>query len=295
MPTQSFADQYAARVDAVLEQRTRLRGPQPPHDLWESLAPDHILMRSDPHQPLDPNLVVVASYIEPDDVVIDVGGGAGRVSLPIAMRCKELVNVEPSAAMCAGFDANVARAGLTNTRILKSEWPTSDAPTGTVALVSHVTYLTREIVPFIELLEQVGQRRVLITVGDPVPPSWHHVLYQLLHDEIEEVVPGHQLANVLWELGIRADVRYLPLPPGSQSDFAAPTREEAIENAMTWPGTDQWTHWPLSGDQESRLRHILETRFDELFFAVPEGFSPDWIEFGREVLITWQPSDGRSQ
>src|SRR5262249_1087942 len=28
------ADQYAARVDAVLAQRTRLRGPQPPGDLF---------------------------------------------------------------------------------------------------------------------------------------------------------------------------------------------------------------------------------------------------------------------
>ena len=82
-------------------------------------------------------------------------------------------------------------------------------------------------------------------------------------------MPGHiELANVLWELGIRADIRYLPLPPISPTDLAAPTREAAIEKAITWVGTEQWTLWPLSGDQEATLRHILETQFDELFFAV---------------------------
>jgi SAM-dependent methyltransferase len=42
-------------------------------------------------------------------VVVDVGGGAGRYSLPLASRCREVVNVDPSAAMGAAFAANAAR------------------------------------------------------------------------------------------------------------------------------------------------------------------------------------------
>ena len=38
------ADRYAARVDAVLAQRTRLRGPQPPGDLFARLPSDHPLI-----------------------------------------------------------------------------------------------------------------------------------------------------------------------------------------------------------------------------------------------------------
>jgi|SRR5271166_2437860 len=152
----SAAHRHAARVDAVLAQRTRLRGQQPPGDLFAGLPSDHPLIKADPHRPLDPNLEIIASYIQPDDVIIDVGGGAGRVSLPLALRCREVINVEPSPAMGAGFRANAAQAGISNARIVQGDWLEVDPPVGTVALVNHVTYLTREIVPFIEKLECAG-------------------------------------------------------------------------------------------------------------------------------------------
>jgi hypothetical protein len=43
-------------------------------------------------------------------------------------------------------------------------------------------------------------------------------------------------------------------------------------------------------DLERRLRSLLETRFDELFGASPEGFVPCFITPGREILITWEPA-----
>ena len=286
------ADQYAARVDAVLAQRTRLRGPQPPGDLFAGLPADHPILKADPRRPLDPNLEIIASYIAPDDVVIDVGGGAGRVSLPLALRCREVINVEPSVAMRAGFTANVTLAGITNARVIAGDWLTVAPPVGTVALVNHVTYLTREIVPFIAKLERAGQRRVLITVNSPPPPSWYRVLYHLVHGEPEEVVPGHaELVNVLWELGILPDVRVLPLH-SAVPIVPAPTCEAAITGAVVRFEGDQWTFWPLRADLERRLRHLLETRFDELFAAGPDGFIPRWITPPREILITWQPNTG---
>jgi SAM-dependent methyltransferase len=290
--TRTAADQYAARVDAVLAQRTRLRGPQPPGDLFAGLPADHPILKSDPRRPLDPNLEIIASYIAPDDVVIDVGGGAGRISLPLALRCREVINVEPSGAMGAGFTANATQAGITNVRVIASEWLTSAPLVGTVALVNHVAYLTREIVPFIEKLEQVGRRRVLITVNSPPPPSWHRVLYHLVHGETEEVVPGHvELVNVLWELGVLPDIRILPLHT-ARPIIPAPTREAAIAGEMARFGGDQWTFWPLGADLEQRLRGLLEARFDELFAAGSDGFIPRWITPGREILITWQPNTG---
>jgi hypothetical protein len=200
--------------------------------------------------------------------------------------------VEPSGAMGAGFTANATQAGITNIRVIVSAWLTSAPPVGTVALVNHVTYLTREIVPFIEQLEQVGRRRVLITVNSPPPPSWHRVLYHLVHGETEEVVPGHvELVNVLWELDILPDIRVLPLHT-ARPIIPAPTRDAAIAGEMARFGGDQWALWPLGSALEQRLRGLLEARFDELFAVGPEGFSPRWITPGREILITWQPNPG---
>lgn len=214
---------YRARVDAVLAQRKRLRGPQPAGDLFAGLPANHALLVSDARRPLEPNLEVLASYVEPDDIVVDVGGGAGRLSLPLALRCRETVVVDPSAAMLAGLESNAARAGIGNTRAMLSEWPMADPPRGTVALVNHVTYLTRDIVPFLAGLTDAAARRVLLTVGDPPPPSLGAPLFRLVHDEELEVVPGHaELVAVLREMGADPEVRVLsgatrPIHPGSNS------------------------------------------------------------------------------
>src|SRR5206468_1116260 len=107
---------YAARVDAVLEQRTRLRGPQPPGDLFGALPPDHPLLMVDARRALDPNLAIMAEYVEPGDVIVDVGGGAGRICLPLVLRCQEVVNIDPSAAMGGAFEANARAAGIITAR-----------------------------------------------------------------------------------------------------------------------------------------------------------------------------------
>jgi hypothetical protein len=287
--TYSAAERYAARVDAVLAQRTRLRGPPPLGDLFAGISPDGALMKADPRRPLDPNLEIIASYIQPDDVIIDVGGGAGRISLPLALRCREVVNLEPSPTMGVGFAANAEGTGIVNARVVEGDWRAIEGLVGTVALVNHVTYLTREIVPFIEKLQQRGRRRVLITVNSPPPTSWQQLLFGLVHGEAEEVAPGHvELANVLWELGILPDIRVLPLHTG-RPIVAAPTRQAAVAGAIVRFGGDQWTFWPLQPELEQRLRSVLETRFDDLFAAGDDGFSPRWITPGREILITWQP------
>jgi len=259
---------------------------------WEInalLAPPTIpSLKADPLRPLDPNLAVIASYIEADDVIIDVGGGAGRISLPLALRCREVINVEPSLTMAIGFRTNAAGAGISNTRIIEGEWPNVDAPGASVALVNHVTYLTREIVPFIKKLEQAGRRRVLITVNSVPGPSFQRVLYQLVHREAKEVVPGHvELISVIWEMGILPDIRVLPHP--TLPFTPAPNRDAAIAGAIArFPG-EQWSWWNLGSDLEQRLRVILESRFEELFVTSPDGFIPRYVRPGRDILISWQP------
>ncbi|MDH3348245.1 MAG: class I SAM-dependent methyltransferase [Desulfobulbaceae bacterium] len=288
--SRTAVEHYAARVDAVLAQRTRLRGMHPGGDLFGGLPVDHPILKSDPLRPLDPNLEVIASQIKSDDVVVDVGGGAGRVSLPLALRCREVINVEPSESMGAGFISNAERAGIDNVRIVTGDWLEVDSPEGTVALVNHVTYLTREIVPFIKKLEEACSRRVIITGNSPPPPFWNSELYRLLHGEEEEMVPGHvELVNVLWELGILPDIYVLPLPVASPV-VTESTREAAVQGAIGRFLGDQWSFWPLADEHHQCIREVLESRFDELFTTCSRGFTPRWITPGREILITWQPS-----
>lgn len=283
------AEHYAARVDAVLAQRARLRGAEPSGDFYGNLEPDHPLLKADPRRPLDANLKALADLIEPSDAIVDVGGGAGRMSLPLALRCRSVTNVDPSASMGAAFLANAKAAGISNVGLVQGDWLAADAPQGTVALVNHVTYLTRDIVHFIEKLERAGSRRVILTVNAPPPPSWNRVLFQLVHGEAEEVVPGHaDLMNVLWEMGRLPDLTML-LPQNVRLVVPLPSRAAALAFAVQRVANEQWAHWPVAAALEARTRTTVEQNFDDLYAQGADGFTPRWITMGREVLITWQP------
>lgn len=280
---------YAARVDAVLTQRTRLRGPAPPGDLFDGLPPEHPLLISDPRRPLEPSLEIIASYVEADDTIVDVGGGAGRYGLPLALRCREVVNVDPSRGMLAAFEAHARRADIPNVRTVHGDWLTVNPPSGTVALVNHVTYLTRDITAFIRKLEAAASRRVLMTVGSPPPPSRNGAVFQVCYEEESERVPGHvELINVLWELGIEPDVRMLPIIPSTMD--TVPSYEEAVRLALAQLRGHQWAFWPLEPSLERTARARVEARFDTLFEQTPSGYLPRWTVPGREVLITWERS-----
>lgn len=284
------AQAYAARIDAVVAQRTRLRGAPPPGDLFGGLRADHPLLATDPRRPRDANLQALASLIERDDVIVDIGGGSGRISLPFAADCREIVNVEPSVAMGRGFLANAARAGIGNIRLIEGDWLDVAPLAGTIALACHVTYFMRDIVASIEKMQRAGPRRAIILVNEPPPPSWNRVLFELVHGEAEAVVPGQtELVAVLREMGIAPERRVLSANPAALIVPAA-TRQAAIDAAVARFNGDQWTFWPLGAVLDARLRSILDTRFDELFLKKPDGFVPGWINAGNEVLITWQPA-----
>jgi SAM-dependent methyltransferase len=285
----SAAEHYAARVDAVRAQRARLRGAEPSGDLFGDLEPDHPLLKADPRRPLDANLKALADLIEPSDAIVDVGGGAGRMSLPLALRCRSVTNVDPSANMGAAFLANAKAAGISNVGLVRGDWLAADAPQGTVALVNHVTYLTRDIVPFIEKVERAGSRRVILTVNAPPPPSWNRVLFQLVHGEVEEVVPGHaELMNVLWEMGRLPDLAMLT-SQNIRMVMPLPSRAAALAFAVQRVANEQWAHWPVAVAFEAHARAAVEQHFDALYAQGADGFTPRWIAMGREVLITWQP------
>jgi SAM-dependent methyltransferase len=287
----SAVETYAARVDAVIAQRTRLRGPAPPGDLFGRLPPDHPLLISDPRRPLEPSLEIIASYVAPDDRIVDVGGGAGRYGLPLALRSREVVNVDPSAGMLAAFERHAREAEIANVRTVHGDWLAVDPPRGTLVLVNHVTYLTRDIVAFIRKLEAAASRRVLMTVGRPPPPSRNRAVFQVCYEETSERVPGHvELINVLWELGIEPDVRMLPILPSTMD--AVPSHEEAVELALAQLRGHQWAFWPLDAALERQARQRIETHFGELFAQTPQGHLPRWTVPAREVLITWPTARG---
>ena len=275
MPT--AAEIYAAMLDAVDEQQTRLFGPRPA-DIWTGQSAAQF--RFDPHRELDPNLAVLASYVLPDDVVVDVGGGAGRVSLPLAVRCREVLTVEPSEGMAAEYEASKHEAGITNARRIPAGWMDGHGAEGDAVLTCDVTYFVRDIVPFLDKMRSVSRRRVMINVWSEPPPNRGAELFRRVYGEPLAPMPGHrELLPVLWDLGILPDVRVLPEPTWWE-DWHHATRDEALESVI-------FGRWSRE-EMRDTARRIFNEQFNELFVRDGDGYRAIWRQPMRELLITWE-------
>jgi hypothetical protein len=281
------AETYAAIIDAVSAQRLRIHGHQPLEDRFG--GPVAQRFRAAPHRSLDANLQVVASYMQPDDVLIDVGGGAGRVGLPLALRCRQVINVDSSPGMLAEFEACVAEAGITNVRAVLADWLAAADISGDVSLASSVTYFVHDIVPFIEKMVAASRRRVMITLWSVASPNQSAPLFRLVYGEEQAPAPGHrELLPVLWEMGLLPDVCVLPdapLIPGAMRQVLPQTHQDAV-------------HWALQGrwlrpEDQARAHDLVEAHFHELFAQRPEGFRPLWYQEARQLLITWETGKRR--
>jgi hypothetical protein len=188
--------------------------------------------------------------------------------------------------MLRAFEAHAQRAGIANARAVHGDWLEVAPPHGTLALVNHVTYLTRDIKTFVEKLEAAASRRVVMTVGSPPPPSRNREVFQVCYEEPSERVPGHvELVNALWELGIEPDVQMLPITPSTMT--AVETHAQAVDLALAQLRGHQWAFWPLVPDLERLARQRIEASFESLFEQRAEGYYPRWAGPAREVLITW--------
>ena len=272
------AETYAAHLDAVQEQNARIYGPPAGGDVWGGASARRF--RFDPRRELDRNMAVIASYVQADDVVVDVGGGAGRVCLPLALQCKEVLNVEPSPGMGAEFESLAKEAGIANARLVPSNLAEAEASKGDIAFTADVTYFVRDITSFIHQLEAAASRRVMITIWSHPPPNRMGKLFELVYGEEQAVLPGQaQLLPVLWDMGILPSVQVLPESPWWENERPS-TRDEAVKMIME----DR----VVKPANRGRAQALFETHFDELFAPSDAGFVPQWRPDMRELLITWE-------
>jgi SAM-dependent methyltransferase len=268
---------YIDTIDAVEAQRRRLGlgGPEG-GARWDNAA---ARFTDDPRREPEANLRAILEYIRPDHVVLDVGGGAGRYALPIALRCKEVVNVEPSRGMGEAFEASARAAGITNARWAGADWLSAGTVEGDVSLVVNVTYFVRDAVPFVQKLIEASSQRVIIAMSVTPPPNQSAHVFELVHGEPQALVPGYrELLPVLWEMGVVPDVRVLSEFRATALGDVYPDRDAALDSLND----------PRRSESESaRLRGLFETHFDALFEARAGGFRRRPAGDARMILLTW--------
>jgi SAM-dependent methyltransferase len=153
-----------------------------------------------------PSMLAVATAL--DDiggrgVVLDVGCGGGRSSLPLAGRLRAVVGVDQQPAMLDQFTDAAAERGIPCTTI-QGRWPdaAAGAPVTDVAVCHHVAYNVGDIVPFLEALERHARTAVVVELTarhpqHPLNAAWQHFWSVTRPDE-----PSADLfAAVVRELG----------------------------------------------------------------------------------------------
>jgi hypothetical protein len=278
-PTSTAVEVHDRMAAAYHAQRERF---SPPADMWAGCAGN---FKPDLNGTLNPFVEKVASYLRPDDVLIDVGGGAGRLSLPLASRCREIVCVDPSQGMGEVFNAVITETGIRNARFVLGGWPETAGIEGDVALVAHVTYFVTAIGPFIRRLNEAAGRRVLVGTRSIAPPNQIAPFFELVRGEALAPVPGPQeLLAVLREMSIEAEVIDNGVAPPPATAPTGSTPEDAVRIEV---GGGTRLGWIKDGEADRASALFLE-HFDDLFIETDQGVRRRSGLDARELIITWE-------
>ena len=152
---------WAERVEANNAQVDRHREVPDGTDFY---APVTGLFRADPTRTDEPVLQELLMLAQPGETWLDIGAGAGRYALPLAMELARsggsVLAVDPSRGMLDALRATADEHAITNVRIVEGRWPdvAPEAGQADVSLIAHVSYDIAAIGPFLAAMEAAARR-----------------------------------------------------------------------------------------------------------------------------------------
>jgi 2-polyprenyl-3-methyl-5-hydroxy-6-metoxy-1,4-benzoquinol methylase len=242
-------------------------------DIWEPLSP---FFKADPHRTDDFEVDRLAREVNPSSTLLDIGGGAGRFALPLALRCHHVTVVEPSPGMGTSLRHLAAAAGIENVTLVAKRWEEAEVEPADVVLSAHVIYMIADIRAFvIKLVEHARQKVCMPTFMRPprsrFAPFWHRV-----HGEEKQALPGAgEFMQVLWEMDVYPHLEMFEAIPFRTFKNWQKALETLRQRLFALPGTDK----------DARLQQAMHA----LLIETPAGYAIKDEKPGRLAFISWRP------
>jgi molybdenum cofactor cytidylyltransferase len=208
--------EWAERVRRNREQVDRFREVPDGPDFY---GPVSSMFRADPHRTDDPVLDALLEIARPTDRWLDIGAGAGRFALPLALRVREVVALDPSAGMLAALREEMAAHGIANVRPVEGRWPLEDPRAAAelrsdVALIAHLGYDIEAIGPFLAAMEAAARRCCVAVLMERQPSAVADAFWPPIHGEERVPLPAlGDFLRLLEAMGRSFEVRRVPRPP----------------------------------------------------------------------------------
>jgi 2-polyprenyl-3-methyl-5-hydroxy-6-metoxy-1,4-benzoquinol methylase len=216
---------------------------------WDRRARNyhHATKETVTHNPL---FLKLRAEVTPQTTLLDVGAGTGRFALALAPQAKQIIAVEPNASMLAYLQQEALTKNISNITCIPTTW--QDAPAdvqGDIVLCSHVLYPIWDIDTFLLKLRATTRHICYIYMRAIALDALTADLWQYFHGDKRCLPPAYIHAlDVMYELGIYANVEVVPAPVSPRYDTLDRAVEEQLEQLIL----------PDTADTRAELRRLLE-------------------------------------
>ena len=213
----------------------------------------------------------VKNDLRPGEIVLDIGAGTGRWTVPLAKVAAKVTAVEPAGAMMEILKGNVQGAGVNNVEFVQAAWEAAGVERHDIVTCAHAMYMSADFGAFVRKMEAKARRRCYMAMRlfpiDGIIQEVSEEITGLRHDGPNFIV-GY---NALYQMGIYGNV----LIEDSNRHWTDDTVESAFARAKR--------HLHLEDDTEyDRLIHeTLKRRltYKDGVYTWPDGM--------HSVLVWW--------
>ncbi len=247
--------------------------PKTEGDFW---APMVASFKDDPRRTGDTILSRLSRDLTANTTVLDVGGGAGRFALPMALKSRHVTVVEPSASMLEGLVEGMKEAGIDNISTVQQDWEDARVEPSDVLVCAHVVYGISDIEPFLRKVDSSTNERVMVLIFTETPMGGMTEVWKRVHGEDRIDLPAlPELMNVLWEMDIYPDVEMVQTSGPRSAEDMKSALEMLRRIVYVEPGTEK----------DTRLMEAAK----ELLIETSDGLVVEGAKPRRQALVSWKP------